>query len=59
MEIREMILQTMRAAGVPLSASAIAKITGLDKKVVTQALALLKKDGDIVSPVRCKWEPKE
>ena len=54
-----MILQTMRAAGVPLSASAIAKITGLDKKVVTQALALLKKDGDIVSPVRCKWQPKE
>ena len=59
MEIREMILQTMRAAGKPLSAKAIAELTGLDKKVVTQALALLKKDGDIVSPVRCKWEPSE
>ena len=54
-----MILQTMRAAGKPLSASAIADLTGIDKKVVNQALALLKKDGDIVSPVRCKWQPKE
>ncbi len=54
-----MILQTMRAAGKPLNAADIAKVTGLDKKVVTQALALLKKDGDIVSPVRCKWEPNE
>lgn len=54
-----MILQTMRAAGKPLSAADIAKVTGLDKKVVTQALALLKKDGDIVSPLRCKWEPTE
>lgn len=59
MEIMEMILQTMRAAGKPLGASAIAEITGLDKKVVNKALALLKKDGDIVSPVRCKWEPKK
>ena len=54
-----MILQTMRAAGKPLSAAEIAKLTGLDKKVVTQALALLKKDGDITSPVRCKWQPNE
>lgn len=54
-----MILQTMRAAGKPLSAADIAKVTGLDKKVVNQALALLKKDGDIVSPLRCKWEPTE
>ena len=54
-----MILQTMRAAGKPLSAAEIAKVTGLDKKVVNRALALLKKDGDIVSPLRCKWEPTE
>ena len=54
-----MILQTMRAAGKPLSAADIAKVTGLDKKVVNRALALLKKDGDIVSPLRCKWEPTE
>lgn len=59
MEIREMILQTMRAAGKPVSASALSDITGLDKNVINQALALLKKDGDIVSPVRCKWEPKK
>ena len=52
-----MILQTMRAAGQPLNAGRIAELTGLDRKVVERALALLKKDGDIVSPVRCRWEP--
>ena len=57
MEVREMILQTMRAAGQPLNAGRIAELTGLDRKVVERALALLKKDGDIVSPVRCRWEP--
>ncbi|MBP5208897.1 MAG: HTH domain-containing protein, partial [Clostridia bacterium] len=55
MEVREMILQTMRAAGQPLNAGRIAELTGLDRKVVERALALLKKDGDIVSPVRCRW----
>ena len=57
MEVREMILQTMRAAGQPLNAGRIAELTGLDRKVVERALALLKKYGDIVSPVRCRWEP--
>lgn len=57
MEVREMILQTMRAAGQPLNAGRIAELTGMDRKVVERALALLKKDGDIVSPVRCRWEP--
>lgn len=57
MEVREMILQTMRAAGQPLNAGRIAELTGLDRKVVERALALLKKDGDIVSPTRFRWEP--
>ncbi len=57
MEVREMILQTMRAAGQPLNAGRIAELTGMDRKVVVRALALLKKDGDIVSPVRFRWEP--
>ncbi len=47
----------MKAAGRPLNVGAIAELTGVDKNLVSHALALMKKDGDIVSPVRCKWEP--
>ena len=31
--------------------------TGLDRKVVDKTMTAMKKDGSIVSPVRCKWEP--
>ena len=59
MELRQMILQTLRAAGKPLHISAIAELTGVDKKLLSHALALMKKDGEIVSHVRGKWEPAE
>ena len=59
MEIKEMILQTLRAAGKPLSLSSLSALTGVDKKLIRHALALMKRDGDIISPVRSKWEPAE
>ena len=34
-------------------------LSGLDRKEVDKAFAQLKKDGAIVSPVRCKWQPAE
>ena len=37
--------------------SVSAEMTGLDRKVVDKTMAAMKKDGSIVSPVRCKWEP--
>ena len=49
----------MREAGEPLNAGKVAEITGLDRKVVDKAFAELKKEGAIVSPVRCKWAPAE
>lgn len=54
-----MILKAMKEAGTPLNAGKIAELTGLDKKVVDKTMAAMKKDGSIVSPVRCKWEPAE
>ena len=57
MEIKEQVLEVMRKAGVPLNAGKVAELSGLDRKVVDKAFAELKKDGAIVSPVRCKWEP--
>lgn len=54
---KEQILEAMRNAGTPLNAGKIAELTGLDRKVVDKAMAAMKKEGSIVSPVRCKWEP--
>ena len=57
MEAKEQILNAMREVGAPVNAGKIAEMTGLDRKVVDKAFADLKKEGAIVSPVRCKWQP--
>ena len=57
MEAKEQVLEVMRKAGMPLNAGKVAELSGLDRKVVDKAFAELKKEGAIVSPVRCKWEP--
>ena len=59
MNEKELILDVMRKVGEPLNAGKVAELTGLDRKVVDKAFAELKKEGAIVSPVRCKWEPAE
>ena len=56
---RDVILDAMKQAGTPLAAGKVAELTGLDRKVVDKEFAAMKKDGTIVSPVRCKWEPAE
>ena len=57
MNEKELILEAMKKAGEPLNAGKLAELTGLDRKIVDKAMADMKKDGSIVSPVRCKWEP--
>ena len=57
METKEQVLQAMREIGAPVNAGKIAEVTGLDRKVVDKAFDALKKEGAIVSPIRCKWEP--
>jgi biotin operon repressor len=57
MNEKEKILEAMKKAGEPLSAGKVAELTGLDRKIVDKAFAEMKKDGTIVSPIRCKWEP--
>ena len=54
---KEQILEAMRKADMPLNAGKIAELTGLDRKIVDKTMDAMKKDGSIVSPVRCKWEP--
>ena len=57
MEAKDQVLNAMREAGAPVNAGKVAEMTGLDRKVVDKAFADLKKEGAIVSPVRCKWQP--
>lgn len=55
MEETKIVLEAMRKAGEPVNAGKVAELTGLDRKTVDKAMASLKKEGAIVSPVRCKW----
>ncbi|MBQ8464670.1 MAG: transcriptional regulator [Alphaproteobacteria bacterium] len=57
MSDKEIVLETMKKAGKPVNAGKVAEMSGLDRKAVDKAFAELKKEGSIVSPVRCKWEP--
>ena len=57
MNEKELILEAMKKVGEPLNAGKLAELTGLDRKAVDKAMAEMKKEGSIVSPVRCKWEP--
>ena len=59
MDNKALILDAMKKAGEPLNAGKVAELTGLDRKDVDKAFSELKKEGAIVSPVRCKWEPAE
>ena len=55
----EKVLAVMTAAGKPVKAGEIADLAGLDKKEVEKAMNELKKEGKIVSPIRCAWEIKK
>lgn len=57
MENKEKVLAAMKQAGEPINAGKIAELSGLDRKDVDKAMKVLKEEGAIVSPVRCKWEP--
>lgn len=55
MDDKAKVVEAIRNAGEPVNAGKVAELTGLDKKVVDKVFAQLKKDGTIVSPVRCKY----
>lgn len=49
------ILQALAKCGGPCGSKELIEATGLDKKVVTDEIAALKKKGLVDSPVRCKY----
>lgn len=58
MESKEVVLEAMKKAGVPLNAGKLVELTGLDRKDVDKAMKQLKTDGSIESPKMCYWQPK-
>jgi hypothetical protein len=58
MEAKELVLDAMKKAGVPLNAGKIVELTGLDRKEVDKAMKQLKAEEAIVSPKMCFWQPK-
>ena len=57
--MKEKVLQAMREAGKPVSAGDVTKMLDADRKEIDKVFAELKKEGAIVSPVRCKWQLAE
>ena len=57
--MKERILKLMAETGRPMSAGEVEKALGADRKEIDKAFKQLKDEGAIVSPVRCKWEPKK
>jgi predicted transcriptional regulator len=57
METKEVVLEAMKKAGVPVNAGKIVELTGLDRKEVDKAMKALKSEGAISSPKVCFWEP--
>lgn len=58
MEAKELVLDAMKKAGVPLNAGKLVELTGLERKEVDKAMKQLKADEAIVSPMMCYWQPK-
>lgn len=56
--MKSKVLTIMEQAGQPMSAGDIAKISGLDKKIVDKAIKELKDEGRLVSPKRCFYSIK-
>ena len=57
--MKEKVLEAMKALGKPANVGDVVKQSGLERADVEKAFKELKKDGAIVSPVRCRWEPVE
>jgi biotin operon repressor len=57
MRMEKKVLNAMKKAGKPVRPGEVAKMLGEDSKNVSKAINELKKQGKIVSPKRCFWEP--
>ena len=59
MEIAEVVIKTIKEAGVPMKSAEIAQKTGIDKKEIDKAIGKLKKEEKLVSPKVCYYDIKK
>jgi len=58
MEIKEIVLNTLKESKKPLKAGEIATMSGQDKAAVDKAIKVLVKEDLVMSPVRCFYQAK-
>jgi len=58
MEIKEIVLKTLKDSGNPLKAGEIAEKSGQDKAAVDKAIKVLVKENLVDSPQRCFYRAK-
>ncbi len=51
------VLSAMKKAGKPVRPGDVAKMIGEDGKAVSKAISELKKQGKVISPKRCYYQP--
>jgi Mn-dependent DtxR family transcriptional regulator len=51
------VLTAMKKAGKPVRPGDVAKTTGVESKEVSKIINKLKKEGKVISPKRCYYEP--
>jgi len=56
MEAKDKVLKSFETAQKPLKTGEIAKLTGIDSKLVSKFIKELKKEGKIYSPKRCYYD---
>jgi len=59
MDNKEKVIKAFQDSDDPLNATAVAKLSGVEKKEVDKIMKDLKKDETIISPKRCYWALKE
>ena len=58
MDHQEIVLKTLKDAGIPMKSKEIAEAAGIDKTNIDKAIKVLKKEEKIISPKACYYETK-
>lgn len=58
MEIKQIVLNTLKESGKPLKCGEVAEKCGQDKVAVDKAIKALVKEELVTSPVRCFYQAK-
>ncbi len=58
-EKEALVLQAMKEAGKPVRPGELAKTLGLESKEISKIIKKLREKGEVVSPKRCYYAPKD